>query len=387
MDYDLAVIGAGIQGAAVCQAASAAGYRVVLLEQYAEPAKATSSKSSKLIHGGLRYLESAQFALVRECLVERARLLRNAPHLVRLVPFHIPVYRTTQRRPWKIGVGLGLYSLLGGGRFSRLPKSRWDSLDGLRTEGLQQVFRYYDAQTDDARLTRSVIASARDLGADIRYSCRFMRAACTDDICHVHIEHNGNENVVSCAALVNAGGAWVNEIAARITPAPAAIDVDLVQGTHIEIAARLQRGIYYLEAPQDGRAVFAMPWNSRVLLGTTETAYRGDPALVKPLPTEVDYLLDVYAAYFNDAVEHADVLDSFAGLRVLPGGSGTAFNRSRQVTIARNERANARVLSIVGGKLTAWRLTGEHTVRALRPLLGQRRARADTRTLRLPEVD
>jgi len=167
-DVDIVVVGAGIQGAGVAQAAAAAGYSVLLLEQTGI-ASGTSSRSSKLIHGGLRYLESGQFRLVRECLRERALLLRNAPSFVRLAPHYIPVYRETRRRPLLLRAGLSLYAVLGGlhpeVRFRQLPRSAWSDLDGLNQDGLQAVFRYFDAQTDDAALTRAVVSSAQSLGA------------------------------------------------------------------------------------------------------------------------------------------------------------------------------------------------------------------------------
>ena len=163
--YDLVVIGAGIHGVGVAQAAAAAGYSVLVLEQTGI-ASATSCRSSKLIHGGLRYLESGQLNLVRESLRERDILLRIAPQLVQLVPFYIPVYRHTARRPWQIRAGLALYAVLGNLRrhawFAALPRVQWGNLDGLATENLQAVFRYQDAQTDDAALTQAVMRSAQD---------------------------------------------------------------------------------------------------------------------------------------------------------------------------------------------------------------------------------
>src|SRR6185436_2703518 len=171
MNYDLLIIGAGIHVVGVAQAAAAAGYSVLVLEKTALAA-GTSSKSSKLIHGGLRYLETGQLRLVRESLREREILLRVAPELVHLVPFYIPVYRRTRRRPWQITVGLSLYAALGGftsaNRFARLARDEWAALDGLETRALQAVFRYHDAQTDDAALTRAVMRSAQSLGAELK---------------------------------------------------------------------------------------------------------------------------------------------------------------------------------------------------------------------------
>ncbi|MBS1246874.1 MAG: FAD-dependent oxidoreductase [Proteobacteria bacterium] len=177
--HDLVVIGAGIHGAGAAQAAAAAGYSVLVLEQTGI-ASATSCRSSKLIHGGLRYLESGQLNLVRESLRERDILLRIAPQLVRLVPFHIPIYRHTARRSWQIRAGLSLYALLGNLRrhawFDTLPRTQWDELDGLTTRNLQAVFRYQDAQTDDAALTQAVMRSAQSLGAELVVPGEFLAA-------------------------------------------------------------------------------------------------------------------------------------------------------------------------------------------------------------------
>ena len=219
---DVIVIGAGIHGAGVAQAAAAAGYSVQVLEKTGI-ACATSCRSSKLIHGGLRYLESGQFGLVRECLRERDILLRIAPALVRLVPFHIPVYRATRRRPWKIRAGLSLYALLNRLQrpawFTALPRRDWELLDGLATEDLQTVFRYHDAQTDDAALTRAVMHSAQILGAELICPGEFLGAQRTRQ--GYVVRYRTPQGEVECigAALVNAAGPWAKAALARISPA------------------------------------------------------------------------------------------------------------------------------------------------------------------------
>ena len=216
-DVELVVVGGGIHGVGVAQAAAAAGHSCLLLEERALAA-GTSRRSSKLVHGGLRYLESAQLGLVRESLRERELLLRNAPELVRLVPFNVPVYRDTTRPPWKIRAGLSLYALLGGldrdDRFESLPRERWGELDGLSLEDLRAVFRYHDGQTDDAALTRAVMASARALGAELALPARFLGAARRERGWTVRYDHEGAERTVGCAALVNAAGPWVEEVRA-----------------------------------------------------------------------------------------------------------------------------------------------------------------------------
>lgn len=387
--YDVVVVGAGIHGAGVAQAAAAAGHTVLILERGAI-AGGTSSRSSKLIHGGLRYLETGQFALVRECLRERALLLELAPALVRLRPVHIPVYASTRRRPWKVRAGLTLYAALGGfgpaNRHDSVPRRDWGSLDGLETRGLQQVLRYQEAQTDDARLTRAVITSAESLGARLLAPAELHGAVLTGEGCAVRYVHEGRERDCAAAVLVNAAGPWASEVLARIEPPPAAPPVSLVQGTHLVLDGRLEQGIYYMEAPRDGRAVFAMPWHDRLLLGTTETPYNGDPGAVTPLPEERDYLLETLAHYFPAwrADPGARLLEAWAGLRVLPGDPALpASGRPRDVVLDCDRGGHPRLLSIYGGKLTAYRATAEKVMQRLHPSLPPRKRRASTSELPL----
>jgi glycerol-3-phosphate dehydrogenase len=421
-DYDLVVIGAGIHGAGVAQAAAARGHRTLVLEQTA-PAAGTSSRSSKLIHGGLRYLESLQFGLVREALAERELLLRLAPALVRRVPFFIPVYRATRRRPWQVRAGLSLYTLLAGLRgrsgFRALPRGEWGTLDGLETNGLEAVFRYADAQTDDAALTRAVLASARALGAEFICPASFAAAQRADDGYEVTFRTGTTEQRCRTRTLVNAAGPWVNEVLARITPAPPVTPVELVQGTHIVVGGRITRGIYYGEAPRDGRAVFVMPWRENILVGTTEHGYRGDPAAVRPLPEEIAYLRETLSHYFP--AQAGEVREAFAGLRVLPGGktatatslsrgprldsgmesrampqgcgdygfdpigAGRHFHRPRETVLATDRARGPRLVTVYGGKLTTYRRAALKVMARLAPSLPKRRAVADTAQLRLTD--
>lgn len=383
-DYDVVVIGGGIHGVGVAQAAAAAGYSVLLLERTAL-ASGTSSRSSKLIHGGLRYLESARFGLVRESLREREILLRIAPGLVRRVPFHIPVYGNSRRPPWMIRAGLGLYALLGGlsrhARFDTLPRARWDGLDGLDTRGLRAVFRYQDAQTDDALLTQAVMRSAQKLGAELRCPANFLSARRTGDDFVVHTLEGGDEHICRARTLVNAAGPWVGTVLERITPRPAVLPVDLVQGAHIVVGNAIRHGIYYLEAPQDGRAVFVMPWQEHTLVGTTETPFDGDPAAVSARPEEVAYLQETLWRYFPG--HRGQLLGSFAGLRVLPHGSGPAFHRSRETILHPDNPDRVRLVTVYGGKLTGYRATAARVMRLLQKSLPARTARADTAVIRL----
>lgn len=389
MDHtDVLVVGAGIHGAGIAQAAAAAGYDVVVLERSA-PAAATSSRSSKLIHGGLRYLETAQLGLVRESLRERATLLRIAPDLVRMIPFHLPVYRDTRRRPWQLRLGLWLYGKLARASgaapdeaaFGAVPREGWGGLDGLRTDGLQAVLRYRDAQTDDARLTRAVLRSARSLGATIVCPASFLRAVREGGAYDVTYD-DGGERTCRAAVVVNAAGPWAAHVAAAVRPALAPFEVDRVQGAHIECPGRLECGAYYTEA-SDGRAVFVMPWGERTLVGTTETPFRGDAARVEPLDEEIAYLRSVVERYFPE--RSSEVLDAWAGLRVLPRSDTNPFRRSREVLTALDVVASPRFLTVAGGKLTAYRSTAQSVVRTLACSLPAREPRGETDAI--PLVD
>jgi len=342
------IIGGGIQGVAVAQAAAASGYSVLVLEKTALAA-GTSSRSSKLIHGGLRYLESGQFGLVRESLKERTELLRLAPSLVSLQPFHIPVYDQTSRDALTIRAGLSLYALLAGlskgAGFHSIPRSKWDALDGLSTRGLKHVFQYWDAQTDDQVLTRAIMHSASTLGAELRCPAEFI------------------------------------QVAERISPAPPAYPVELVQGTHLILEGKLGRGCYYLESPQDRRTIFALSWKQHILLGTTETVFKGEPEKAHPLAPEEAYLLGCFRYYFPD--HDTIVRERFAGLRVLPASHNNPFSRSRETHLQCDSLHAPRVVGIYGGKLTVCRATARKVLHTLRLSLPTRVHKADISQLSL----
>jgi glycerol-3-phosphate dehydrogenase len=391
--FDIVVVGAGIQGAGIAQAAASYGYRVLVLEKSAIAA-GTSSRSSKLIHGGLRYLETGQLALVRECLHERDLLLRLAPELVRMKPFCIPVYKTSSRSAAKIALGLSVYALLDGlrgtSRFKTIARRHWESLDGLKTDKLRVVFQYYDAQTDDKELTKAVLHSALQLGAELRMPAQFTSAEIGKQ-CEVRYLQEDSEHACTAKLLINAAGPWVPEILTRITPQQASLPVDMMQGTHIVLQAPMGERIYYLEAPQDKRAVFVMPWKNHTMIGTTETLFRNTPDNVKPLASEVDYLLETFTHYFASGHDQSiglqnTIIEKFAGLRVLPTATTSAFRRPRDTMIQLDNTTAPKVASVYGGKLTAYRATAEKVMQRLLPVLPGRNPLADTRKLSLHPV-
>ena len=380
---DVLVVGGGIHGVGVAQAAAADGRETLLVEER-QFAAGTSSRSSKLVHGGLRYLESGQWSLVHESLRERAILLAIAPHLVVRRDFLLPVYDGSRRGPWTMRAGLTLYWLLAGLRphtgWGRVARARWDELDGLSTDGLRSVLRYTDACTDDAALVRAIAASAEELGAETREGARLVAARREGDGWLAEIEDRGVARRVRAATLVNAAGPWVEHVRGRVEPPPPASPVSLVAGTHVELPGALRHGPYYFEA-RDGRGIFAIPWHGRTLLGTTEREHKGDPAAVAPTAGEIDYLLGEHARRFPG--RERGVLAAWAGLRVLPAG-GALFNRARETVYVVDDESRPRWLAIHGGKLTGWRAAAERVMEKLAPGLPPPRRKADTRTLRLP---
>jgi glycerol-3-phosphate dehydrogenase len=388
VDFEVAVIGGGILGVGAAPACAAAGYRCVLIEQ-TDWASGTSSRSSKLIHGGLRYLETGQLHLVRESLKERAILLRIAPQLVHPLAFRIPVYRSTKRRPMTLLAGLGLYAMLAGwttlARYSfTLPGHLPSSLakTGLKREGLQSVFRYFDAQTDDVQLTRAVLRSAQSLGVEARCPSRLVTAAREDAGYRLTLDESGHRHELRCGYLVNAGGPWVNDVLGCVAPAPTQRTIDRVLGSHLVLAGRVHDEAFYLESPVDQRAVFVLPWHEdSTLLGTTERPFEGDPAQAAVSAADRDYLLATLRHYFPD--RQPEILREFAGVRVLPHGDGRPFVAPRDC-VFHVDVNHPCLLSLYGGKLTGYRHTGQDVVAKVRQALGRREAKADTANLPLP---
>lgn len=380
--YDVIVLGGGIQGAGCAQAAAAAGYRVCLLERNAW-GSGTSSRSSKLIHGGLRYLETFQFGLVRKSIAERKLLSRIAQPLVRPLPFHIPVYAHSRHRPWQVFLGLGLYGVIGGfdrlSRFRVVPKDEWQGLDGLERAGLQRVFQYWDTQTDDRLLTEAVVDSAQALGAEVYEHAPFLHATPQPGGYRVVYRRGDGEHRVDCRVIVNATGPWAAEVQSRIAGAPAPLPVELVKGAHVELAGRVSDAVFYVESPSDGRALFVMPWHDNTLVGTTETAYAGNPEDACASDEEVRYLLDTVRHYFPDFERR--LVSTFAGVRVLPKHASGFSSRSRDTLLQYDDERAPTLVTVHGGKLTTYRAIAEQIVARIEPTLGRRPGSRSTRDI------
>jgi glycerol-3-phosphate dehydrogenase len=391
--YDLVIIGAGIHGAGVAQAATVNGLKTLVIEKN-QPGSGTSSKSSKLIHGGLRYLESAQFRLVRECLRERAILLDIAPHLVKATPFVIPVFKNTTRKSWQVAIGLSLYALLSGNvlahsnrlsRFRVLRQSDPLLPAGLRRDALRAIYQYWDGQTDDRRLTQAVLASAEAHGATSWCPARFVGAQRNGKGYNVEIDYAGATRTVKTRLLLNAAGPWINEVQQLVQPLPPILPIELVQGTHIEIDVPAPPCCLYVEAPQDRRAVFIMPWRGHTMIGTTESLHRGPADDCRPLPQEVEYLANVYRHYFP--ATGFNIINEWAGLRVLPTAKSSMFNRTRELTLLPDNASAPTLVAIYGGKLTSYRADSERIVKQLMRHLGRHEQFRSTAKIALPNLD
>ncbi|MEM7316180.1 MAG: FAD-dependent oxidoreductase, partial [Planctomycetota bacterium] len=297
--------------------------------------------------------------------------------------FYRPVYNETSRRPMTMRLGLTAYTILAGLNSSTwyrsVPRRDWDNLDGLSTDGLQKVFCYTDAQTDDAALTRAVMRSAESLGARLVMPAELKSIQVRDDDCDV--QYQAGDESVSCRAtvVVNAAGPWANTVLSRTTPEQSPFPVDNIQGAHLELPGEVERGCYYFEMPSDGRAFFVLPWKGRTMVGTTEHNYKGDPAKVHALDEEVDYLIEGFRRYFPN--RETEVLDKWAGLRVLPAATGAAFKRSRETQLPVDHKQKPRLLSIFGGKLTGYRATALKVMDKLEPSLPKVSRKAQTSEL------
>jgi len=365
-DYDLLVIGGGINGAGIARDAAGRGLSVLLVEA-GDLARATSSASSKLIHGGLRYLEQYEFRLVAEALAEREILLRIAAHLAwptRFVMPHVP-----QLRPrWMIRVGLFLYDHLA--RRSVLPGSQQVRLDappyrGLLRPEFRHGFVYSDCRVDDARL---VVANARDAaarGARIRVRTECVSARRSAGRWHAVL--SGGEHV-SARAVANAAGPWVKRVLNERLGQPSRDQVRLVQGSHI-VVPRLYDGSHaYILQNDDRRVVFMIPFEERFsLIGTTDVPLEGDPAAVRASDAEVEYLCRAASRYLARPVQPSAVLWRFAGVRPLyDDGTRDPSAITRDYTLRLDDEGGAApVLSVFGGKITTYRRLAEHAMEKL----------------------
>jgi glycerol-3-phosphate dehydrogenase len=371
--YDLAVIGGGINGCGIARDASGRGLKVFLCEQ-GDLAGATSSASTKLIHGGLRYLEYYEFRLVREALIEREVLLRAAPHIIRPLRFVLP-RRPGMRPAWLIRLGLFLYDHLGGRDI--LPGTR--SLDLRRDPAgkplkaeLASAFEYSDCWVEDARLVALNAVDAAERGAVIRTGTRFLGAQRKPDGWQIELQDlaSGKRSEIEAKAIVNAAGPWVEEVLVKRLRLSTAARVRLVKGSHIVVRRLFDHDRAYIFQNEDGRIVFAIPYeHDFTLIGTTDVDEHGDPAHVAISGAETDYLCAAANRYFTRSLAPRDVVWSYAGVRPLyDDGASDAKAATRDYVLELDvPEGQAPLLSVFGGKITTYRRLSESALAKLAP--------------------
>jgi glycerol-3-phosphate dehydrogenase len=363
--FDLAVIGGGVNGAGIARDAAGRGLKVLLVEQ-GDLACATSSASTKLIHGGLRYLEYYEFRLVRESLTEREVMLRTAPHIVWPVRFVLP-HHAGLRPWWMIRLGLFLYDHLGGRKI--LPPSRLIDLRTgpvgapLRAE-YARGFEYSDCCVDDARLVVLLARDAARHGAEIRTRTRCVGARVVDGAWHLTL---GDGTDCAARALVNAAGPWVSQVLSGVLGHTAPTRVRLVKGSHIVVRRLFEHDRCYIFQNRDGRICFAIPYERDfTLVGTTDDDYAGDPGQVAVSQAEEDYLRTAVSAYLRRPIEAGDIVWRYAGVRPLRDDGATKAQEATRDYVLELE-GNPPLLSVFGGKITTHRRLAEAAMARLAP--------------------
>jgi glycerol-3-phosphate dehydrogenase len=373
---DLMVVGGGINGVGIARDAAGRGLSVVLAEKD-DLASHTSSWSSKLIHGGLRYLEYYEFRLVRESLIEREVLLHAAPHIVWPLEFILP-HSPEQRPTWMIRIGLLLYDHLGGRK--KLPASRRVALTGAPFGAplkpwVRAAFSYADCAVDDSRLVVLNAIDARERGARILTRTRCVGARRDKDGWQVRLIdwRTGTVEEIRARVLVNAAGPWVSSFLQGELGLDTRSRVRLVKGSHIVTRKLYDGGHPYILQNEDKRIVFVIPYRGEFsLIGTTDVPYEGDPAAVSCSPEETAYLCHVVNRYFRREIGPADVVWSYAGVRPLyddASANPSAVTRDYVFDLD-TAGGNAPLLSVFGGKLTTYRKLAEHALEKLRPVMG-----------------
>ena len=381
-EYDLAVIGGGINGCGIARDAAGRGWRVHLCDR-ADLGSGTSSASTKLIHGGLRYLEHYEFRLVREALMEREVLWKIAPHIIWPLRFVLP-HHNQLRAAWLLRLGLFIYDHLGGRK--RLPPTR--TLN-LRTEPAGAMlkpqftrgFAYSDCWVEDSRLVVLNARDAADRGAVIAPRTACVSAERESGLWTLTLQDmvTDERRIIRARALVNAAGPWVAEVAGSVIRANVPATVRLVQGSHIVVPRLYDHEACYIFQNADGRIFFVIPYERDfTLIGTTDEDFTGDPSGVQASETEISYLCESTSAYLREPVTPQMVVWSYSGVRSLyDDGSSAPQQATRDYVLKLDAPADrAPLLSVFGGKITTYRRLAESALAMLRPHLPAARGEA-----------
>ncbi|MCW8109112.1 glycerol-3-phosphate dehydrogenase [Alteromonas ponticola] len=367
LDTDLLIVGGGINGAGIAADAAGRGLRVILCEK-GDLGGATSSASSKLIHGGLRYLEQREFKLVHAALKERQVLLKKAPHIMRPLCFRLP-HQPHLRPTWLIRLGLFLYDQLAwGNRLSSSKKIRCDNKGPLIPE-ITTCFEYVDGWVDDARLVILNALAAQDKGARILVRTTFISAKKLNGRWHAILKDaEGREQIVASTTIVNASGPWVESTLHDIECATEANSVRLVKGSHIVVPQLYPSDEAYILQNEDKRIVFVIPYENHFsLIGTTDVDYTGDPGDVHICDAEKTYLLDIVNRYFLHQTAPEEIVYSFSGVRPLleeENTSAQAVSRDYRIEIVGAPHVPV-MLNVFGGKITTYRRLAEQALNKL----------------------
>jgi glycerol-3-phosphate dehydrogenase len=393
--FDVVVVGGGITGAGVALDAASRGLRVALVERD-DFASGTSSKSSKLIHGGLRYLQQGDVRLVYEALAERQRLRKNAPHLVKIMPFLIPIFGGKDGNiPKSVARALGwamwMYDFTGGARIGKLHKKlKTDEalayMPTLPSERLSWAYLYYDAQADDARLTLTIARTAAvqfDAVLANRAAVVGLRKDALGHVRGVTVEADGDTIDVTADAVVNAAGVWADDVRA-IDEGTHPDSIRPAKGIHVMVPwSKVQNTIaVVVPVPKDKRSVFVVPWGEFTYIGTTDTDYDGPIDDPQCTPDDIAYLLRAINFSVTTGITEADITGTWAGLRPLvksvASGRTADLSRGHQV-----KRSSSGVVTITGGKLTTYRHMASDTVDEVADVLGRKVGRSRTKKMRL----
>ena len=386
--WDVLIVGGGATGLGCAVEAASRGYRTLLLEQH-DFAKGTSSRSTKLVHGGVRYLQQGNIALVLEALKERGRLLENAPHLVSNLPFVVPNYAWWEGPFY--GIGLKMYDLLAGrsgfGRSKHLSKEKTMALiPTIEPEGLDGGVIYYDGQFDDARLAINLAQTAAEQGGALVNYCEVTGLIKEDgEVRGVHARdlESGERHAIPARVVVNATGVWADAVRRMDEPGARPM-ITPSQGVHITLDRAFLPGDTAIMVPKtdDGRVLFAIPWYDALLVGTTDTAVDDAPLEPRPFEEELAFLLVHAGRYLTGDPTAADVKSTFAGLRPLVGSAedGDTASISRDHTL---HIAGSGLVTITGGKWTTYRKMAEDTIDQAATLADLDDRESVTKSLRL----
>lgn len=367
--YDIAVIGGGINGVGIAADAAGRGLSVFLCEKD-DLASHTSSASSKLIHGGLRYLEHKEFRLVREALAEREVLLAKAPHIIRPMRFIMP-HRPHLRPAWLIRTGLFFYDHLGKREKLLGSNNVYFKDDSPLNSAITRGFEYSDCAVDDSRLVVLNAMHAREKGADIVTRTRCLSAQRVEGYWVVELENAQGSFKIKAKALVNAAGPWVAQFIKQDLQLKSPYGIRLIQGSHIVVPKLYEGDKAFIMQNDDRRIVFAIPYlDQYTMIGTTDREYQGDPSKVQITQAETDYLLEVSNAHFKKQLTQADIIWTFAGVRPLcddESDNPSAITRDYTLALSQETYDQAPLLSVFGGKLTTYRKLAESAMHQLNP--------------------